>query len=95
MESDYEDHDSQECRDCQMEAMAYYADILESDAAHSEVTGHDHVSGQIMADAVLFWTPGDDRWLGTITELVAARRQVAAMTARRPRFRFYRGRQRR
>jgi len=91
-----DDHDSLECRECQMEAMAHYADVLEHDAAHSEVTGHDHFSQMIMDDAVDYCTPDDDRWLGLITELISTRRLVASRTLTPVRkFRLYRGRHRR
>jgi len=88
-----DDHNPLECRDCQLEAMANYADTLEADAAHSEVTGHDHLRDMIVTDALEYWTGGDERWLTTITGLIRARRQVITPEAGpKRRFRLARGR---
>lgn len=74
-------------RECHMAYMTHYAEILETDAAHSEATVHDHLSEVIMADAADFWTGDDARWLETMMELIWSRRQLAAMK-RKPRFRL-------
>ena len=59
----------------QMEDIAHYADVLESTCDHEGECALGW-SQMIKADALIYWTDDDARWLRIQRELIEARREL-------------------
>ena len=65
----------------EMEAIAHYADVLESTCDHEGECALGW-SQMIMADLLPYWTGANQRWLELMCDLIAANRDLAALESR-------------
>lgn len=87
-----EEHGTDECLSCQLEAIAHYADVIREGLDMEIADGLDRMSGGIMRDIARYWIDADTEWLCMMVDNISVVRLVTAPPGMLSRVRGFFGR---